>query len=131
MSKPICEVTVTASDGKKKRVPALVDSGSFFTIIRTDCLPSAKAVLPLKRSYRLGTAARKGSVKITARTVFVVEIAGKRIQTSALVSPNLKREMIIGAETMQGWDISVRNRNGSTRVVVGRDMRDPDVVEVA
>jgi hypothetical protein len=38
--------------------------------------------------------------------------------------------MLIGAEMMQAWDICVRNVNGHTEVVMGRDLRDPDVQEV-
>ncbi|MFN7972824.1 MAG: hypothetical protein U0166_10825 [Acidobacteriota bacterium] len=31
---------------------------------------------------------------------------------------------------MQGWDISVLNQESKTRVVVGRDMNDPDLTGV-
>ena len=52
------------------------------------------------------------------------------ISDIALVSPDLSQEMIVGAGTMQKWDISIINRNGHTEVTVGRDMHDPDIIEV-
>jgi len=57
-------------------------------------------------------------------------IGDRLIESQALVSPDLSQEMIIGAGTMQEWDITIRNQNGHTEVVVGKDLRDPDVQEV-
>jgi len=79
---------------------------------------------------RLRTAAQGGTLEVVGGIVLVVTIGERMIQTHALVSPNLAQEMLIGAETMQGWDISIRNGGGRTTVEVGKDLRDPDVQEV-
>ncbi|MBI2061258.1 MAG: hypothetical protein HYT87_16080 [Nitrospirae bacterium] len=130
MSKPILPVILTSTDMKKKRVEAFFDTGSFFTIIRRDVVPSGRATLPYKKAKRLGTAGRRGGVIISGETVLVIEIGKRMISSRAIISPDIKREMIIGAGAMQEWDISVRNRNGKTKVLVGRDLRDPEITEV-
>ncbi len=38
--------------------------------------------------------------------------------------------MLIGAGLMQMWDISIRNKNGHTKIHVGHDMNDPDIQTV-
>jgi len=38
--------------------------------------------------------------------------------------------MVAGVPTLEMWDISIRNRDGRTRVAVGRDMRDPDITDL-
>ena len=48
-------------------------------------------------------------------------IGDRMIQDEALVSPNLAQEMLIGAGTMQKWDITIRTQNRHTTVEVGRD----------
>jgi len=93
MSKPIREVQIKAATGSKGSVDAVVDSGSFYTIIREDRIPPE----------------------------------GRWIRDEALVSPHLGSDMLIGAKTMQAWDITIKNKNGHTTVHVGRDMSDADV----
>ncbi|MBI2059133.1 MAG: hypothetical protein HYT87_05115 [Nitrospirae bacterium] len=66
----------------------------------------------------------------TAGVTLVMTIGEKMIQDDALVSPDLGQDMLVGAGTMQKWDIIIRNRNGKTKVIVGRDMRDPEITEV-
>lgn len=124
------EVTLIATDQKKKKAPALFDSGSFYTLVRSDCLPSPAAMLHYRAAKKLGTAKKGTQLHVTGTTELIIHIGQRRILAHVLVSPNLAREAIIGAETMQAWDISIRNRNEKTRVVVGRDMRDPDISEV-
>lgn len=133
MSKPILEIELKfqLTDQRKKNIPALFDSGSFYTIIRSDCLPSIKAMSPYKSPKVLGTARKGTKIKIVGETALIITIGKKMINSHALVSPNLSREMIIGAETMQSWDINIKNRYGKTQVLIGHDMRDPDIVEVA
>ncbi len=130
MSKPLQTVTLTSTDQRQRRVPALFDSGSFYTIVREDCLPSSKAVLRYKVPRQLGTASKGGKVTVVGVTFLVIGIGKKKINESALVAKGLSREMIIGAGAMQAWDITLHNRNGSTRVHVGHDMRDPEITEV-
>ncbi|MBI2889719.1 MAG: hypothetical protein HYY13_02935 [Nitrospirae bacterium] len=130
MSKPVLNVTIQTTEGTRKRTQALFDSGSFFTILRADQLPSRKALLPYRKPRELGTAGKRGGVEIEGETVLVIRIGKSLISTRSLVAIDLKRQLIVGAGTMQEWDISIRNRNGDTRIVVGRDLRDPEVTEV-
>lgn len=131
MSKPILQVTVTTVDEKHKKIPALFDSGSLYTVIRSDCLPSQKAALLYKKPKKFGTAHKKAKVTIVGETALIITIGRKMINTHALVSLDLSREMVIGAETMQVWNITIRNRKGRTKVIVGHDMREPDMREIA
>ncbi|MBI2891329.1 MAG: iron-sulfur cluster assembly accessory protein [Nitrospirae bacterium] len=131
MSKPILRVRITTMRSKTAALPALFDTGSFFSIIRENQLPTGTPILPYPERRALRTAGRRGQLRVTGVTELVVDIGRRRVQTSVLVSPDLGREFLIGAGTMQMWDISVRNRNGSTKVVVGRDVRNPEITEVA
>ncbi|MBI2889802.1 MAG: hypothetical protein HYY13_03350 [Nitrospirae bacterium] len=130
MGKPVLKVTLTTADQKARTVPGLFDTGSFYTIVRSDCVPSGNAVAAYKTAHTLGTAKRRAKVRVVGDVVLVIRIGRKIIRSPAFVSPDLQREFIIGAETMQAWDITIRNRNGKTKVIVGRDMRDPEVTEV-
>lgn len=115
-------------DNKNAVVNALFDSGSLYTIIREDKLPSKKSFYPI--SETLGTAVKEGKVQINAAGLLIMEHEDKKIRTEVLVSPNLKQEMIIGAGTMQSWHINIQNRKGKTKVIFGLDMRDPELTEV-
>lgn len=59
-----------------------------------------------------------------------MKIEGRIIEDEALISPDLGQDLLIGAKTMQAWDISILNNNGKTTVRIGRDTRDPDITEV-
>lgn len=139
MSKPILDIEVSTPDEKTASVRAVFDSGSFYTIVREDKVPSPAAVIVRRtpRQLRIGTvrpvvpAAAMGSqLRATGDVSLVLTIGDRQIDDIALVSPDLAQEMIVGAGTMQKWDISIINRNGHTEVSVGRDMRDPDIIEV-
>jgi len=130
VSKPIVEVGIETLDGKTGRVRALFDSGAHVSVIRESCVPAAATMARRPSPTRLRTAAQGGTLEVVGGIVLVVTIGERMIQTHALVSPNLSQEMLIGAETTQGWDISIRNGGGSTSVEVGKDLRDPDVQEV-
>lgn len=130
MSKPILNVKITTPNEKKGTVNALFDTGSFYTIIRRDCFPEGGSIFEFAKAKRFGTAGQRGKIRIVGETNLVVSIGNRMINTSAFVSPDLKREMLIGAGTMQMWDITIRNRKGKTIVLVGRDMRDPEITEI-
>lgn len=130
VSKPIVEVDIETLDDHKGRVRAVFDTGAHPTIIREDRLPQGAAVVRRPSRQRLRTAAQGGTLDIVGGTILILTVGGRMIQDEALVSPNLSQEMLIGAGTMQKWDITIRNQNGPTRVEVGRDLRDPDVQEV-
>lgn len=49
------------------------------------------------------------------------------IRDETLVSDEPGSDMLIGAKTMQSWDITIRNSNGKTKVIVKHDMRDPEI----
>ncbi|MBI2061727.1 MAG: hypothetical protein HYT87_18455 [Nitrospirae bacterium] len=130
MSKPIRPVRITTANGKKTVLHAVVDTGSFHTIVRSDVLPAGTPIHPSVIAKQLRTAGKGGKVRISGGTYLVLLLEGKLIDTHALVSPDLHQPMIIGAGTMQMWDVSVLNKNGDTQVRVGRDMRDPEITEV-
>lgn len=124
------KVTVATLDEKRTELDALFDTGSFYTILRNDCVPTDGAIFLYKKPQKLNTAGSKGNIEIIGESILVITISNKLVKSVALVSPDLRREMIIGAITMQEWDISINTRNGKTTVIVGRDMRDPEITEV-
>lgn len=130
MSKPIKEITIITLAEKSTQVKAVFDSGSFYTIIREDKLPADTIIEYRKEPIEFRTAGESGKLKVIGGVLLTITIDEKMIADSALVSPNLAQEMLIGAKTMQGWDISIQNLNGKTEIIVGHDMRDPDIIEV-
>ena len=130
MSKPKQIVQVTTLDEKVGQAEAVFDSGSMFTILRQDKVPDGAKVIWMSKPKEFNTAAVGGKLQTTGAIELVITIGDKMVEDSALVSPALAQEMIIGAGTMQKWDITIQNRNGQTSIVVGRDMRDPDMIEI-
>lgn len=130
MSKPILDVVVITPERARAHVKAVLDTGSYYTIIREDALPRRVAFLHYPTPHLLGMAGGPGKIRMVGVIVVDVVIGEKQIHTDAYVSPDLHKQMIIGAGAMQAWDISVVNRNGRTKVIVGRDRRDPDITEV-
>ena len=59
-----------------------------------------------------------------------LNVEGHPIRDDVLVSRDMKREFILGAKTMQAWGISIKNKNGHTKIHVGLDMNNPDVQAV-
>ncbi|MBI4700730.1 MAG: retroviral-like aspartic protease [Deltaproteobacteria bacterium] len=130
MSKPILEVQIETLDERRGRARAVFDTGAHPTIIRESCLPEGAAVVRRAKPVEMRTAAAGGRLRITGATILVMTVGDRVIQDEVLVSPDLAQEMLVGAGTMQKWDISIRNENGHTRVEVGRDLRDPDIQEI-
>ena len=130
MTKPTRDIKITTPDEKSATVKAVFDSGSFYTILHEDKVPAGARVLERKHPRSFRTAARGGSLSATGELPLVLTIGDREVDDIALVSSDLSQEMLVGAGTMQKWDISIVNREGRTDVHVGRDMRDPDVIEV-
>lgn len=130
MSKPILDIEIRTPDDKAGKVRAVLDSGSFYTILREDKVPSSSAVVRRKAARTLRAAAKGSTLTAIGEVSLVLVIGGRQIDDVALVSPDLSQEMLIGAGTMQKWDICILNQNGRTEIRVGRDMHDPDITEV-
>ena len=131
MSKPIRDVDIVTANGKKASVSAVLDTGSFYTIIREDCLPRGAAVEKLKVKEKFGTARRGGGKLVATGVVYLkMRLEGHWINGEVRVSPMLGSDMLIGAGLMQTWDITIKNRNGSTTIHIGHDMNDPDIQAV-
>lgn len=130
MSKPILKVQLVAQDGSSRTVQAVVDSGSFESFVRDDCLPAGAVLIPFVRPKKYGLASKTGRFQASGTTVLEIRIGRRWIDDHVIVSPDLRCEMLIGAGTMQRWDISIRNKNGSTSIHVGRDNRDPNLLAV-
>ena len=118
MSKPILNIDILTLHEESTTVKAVIDTGSFYTIIREDKVPSSATIVTRKTPLMLRAASRGSKLSATGEVSIMLTIAGKQISDIALVSPDLSQEMIVGAGTMQKWDISTINRNGHTEVTV-------------
>ena len=130
MTKPVLEIEITTAEGKSGTVNAVFDTGSFYTLLREDKVPPGAKVIPRKDPHVFRTAARGHQFSAVAEVPLVLTIGDKAVLDVALVSPGLSQEMLVGAGTMQKWDISIITRQGRTEVSVGRHMRHPDITEV-
>jgi hypothetical protein len=126
--KPLYPVRIFSLNKTSTKLNAVFDTGSYFSIVRADKLPRNTTVIKQDLVFR--TANKKGSLKIQGQTILTIEIGKKMVQDAVLVSSELGSDMLIGAKTMQSWDISVMNSNGKTRITVKHDMRDPEITEV-
>ena len=130
MTKPIVEVNVESTDGKKGKARAVFDTGSHVTIIREDCVPAGAVVVPREEPRETKTAAQGGTHHITGSLGLAITIGDRTIEDLAMVSPDLSQQMLIGSGTMQKWDITIRNKDGHTHVEIPKDMNHPDIREV-
>ena len=130
MTKPVLQIGITSAEGKSRTLNAVFDTGSFHTLLREDRIPEGATVITRKDPHVFRTAARGQRFKAVAEIPLVLTIGDKAVLDVALVSPDLSQEMLVGAGTMQKWDISIMTRNGRTEVSVGRHMRDPDITAV-
>ena len=130
MGKPILDITITTPEEASATVKAVFDSGSFYSILREDKVPPGAFVLKRKVPRTFRTAPSGGQLLATGELPVVLRIGDRRVDDVVLVSPDLAQEMLVGAGTMQKWDIGIVSRDGRTEVVVGRDMRDTDIIEV-
>jgi len=124
------DVEIETADGKTSGVHAVLDTGSFYTIIREDCLPERALVSKFKKREIFGTARRGGKLAATGFIPLKICVEGHWISGEVRVAPELGSEMLIGAGLMQMWDITIKNKNGHTTIHVGRDMQDPDIQTV-
>ena len=124
--KPIFPVTIHSLNKKAStNLNAVFDTGSYYTIIRSNLLPPKTIVQPDPQTFK--TANKKGGLKITGVTILIMQIGNKMIRDEVLVSDELGSDMLIGAKTMQSWDISIVNKNKQTIIVIKHDMRDPEI----
>lgn len=65
------------------------------------------------RPQEFNTAAKAGKLLVTGDIPLMITIGDRMVDDLVLISPDLSQEMIIGAGTMQKWDISIENRNGA------------------
>jgi hypothetical protein len=130
MSKAVLDVRITTLDEKSATVKAMFDPGSFYSILREDKVPAGAAMIKRVHPRNFRTAAKGSSFSATGELPVVLTIGSREVDDVVLVSADLSQEMLVGAGTMQKWDISIVTRGGRTEVAVGRDMHDPDVTEV-
>ena len=123
--KPVYPITVQSLNKTSTNLNAVFDTGSYYTIIRTDQLPAKTLVYPELQTFR--TANKKGGLKIIGKTILKMKIGNKMIEDSVLISDELGSDMLIGAKTMQCWDITILNKKGQTTIIVKHDIRDPEI----
>jgi hypothetical protein len=126
--KPVFPIKIISLNNTSANLNAVFDSGSFYTIIRADKLPADTTVIRQELTFR--TAHKGGILQIIGKTILDILIGEKMIETQVLVSSELGSDMLIGAQTMQSWDISIMNSKGKTTINVAHDMRDPEITEV-
>ena len=88
-------------------VEALFDTGVSYSCIRPEVAERLAHVEPLRQPKELGTADESTTVRVTARVALDFELDGVVLSDEFMVVPNLRREVIIGAKTMQAWRIKV------------------------
>lgn len=129
MSKPIRTVQIRAPKGQWRTAKAVFDTGAFESIIAEAALPPGSVVEPTWME-EVATARKGGRLRITGSVMLVIRIGQKEIGDHVFIAPDLGRDLLIGAGTMQRWDISIKNAGGRTRVVVRSDRRDPDLLMI-
>ncbi|MBI4612823.1 MAG: hypothetical protein HY720_04360 [Planctomycetes bacterium] len=129
MGKPIRAVQISALKGQWRTVNAVFDKGTFRSFIAESAVPAGSSILSYDRP-ELAPTAKGGPIRITGVIFLLVRIGKKEIHDGFHISPDLPYELLIGAITMRPWRISIRKAGCRTRVVVGNDRRDPDLMAV-
>jgi len=126
MSKPVFPVIITTVENQTATVNAVFDSGSYPTIIRQDKLPPGQINNYLIPTIYRG-AVQGSKLEVIGVTRLIVEYNNHQFYVWAEVSPQLSSDMLIGASSMQQWDISITNKNGKTDIHIAHDRRDPEL----
>lgn len=130
MSKPTRKVEIETVEGFRTEASALIDSGSFHSLIQADCVPNGALIFRYKEPKTFGTAQEGGKLVSVGKIYLIVHLEGHSIDLDASVCPDLTAQVIIGAGEMQRWDISIQNANGHTSIHIGHDLNDPDIQTV-
>lgn len=112
------KLTVQGDKGKND-LEVFFDSGARRSVIRKDAAEKIASLQKslLRRTFTL--ADNKTQIHSEEVTVLWITIDGKTIDDEFYVVSDLSRELIVGASTMQTWDILLDLKN--EKVTVGVD----------
>ena len=99
-------IKLIGSKGEKE-LEALFDTGATYSCIRPELAEQLEVVTPLKRPRILNTAKEGETVEVAARVLLDFEIDGLLLSDEFMVVDNLRRELLIGAKTMQAWRMKI------------------------
>jgi hypothetical protein len=98
-------------DRGRKRVQVLFDTGASSSFVRRAVAESVATILklPSPEVYTLGDGV--GRLRATETAVLYVIVKGIRISDNFIVVPRLSDEMIVGANTLQKWRVTLDLEN--------------------
>lgn len=119
----IKELQVAGDKGQKKE-KVLFDNGSASSLIKKSVAEEIATIIkmPVKRKFKLGDG--KTIIETDEVTNIFLEIDGKVIDDNFYVLKELGKEVIVGSNTMQSWDIVLEPKE--EKIIVRRD---PQAIE--
>lgn len=116
---------LVAGDKASREAETVFDSGSRASLVRAEL--AWELATPLHRAsprtFRLADG--KGQIVVQESTVLDIRIDGKELDGEFYLVPGLPREVVIGADFMQKWDVALFPKPEEVVVRV-----DPDAIEL-
>lgn len=127
MGKIIQRVPAVAAGAQAgQAVEVLFDSGASSSLIRRDCALALGAQLQtIRRTRRFRLANGEPGLASNTLCTLELELKGKQIDGNFYVVDRLPREVVVGVDFMQRWDIRLFPQREDYEVGV-----DPDAIEL-
>ncbi|MBI4711911.1 MAG: retroviral-like aspartic protease [Planctomycetes bacterium] len=100
------------------KAEVLFDTGVRRSVIRKDIARKVTPLVNLPSPMAFRLAESKTELKTNLVTNIILRVNGRIIQDQFYVLEKLSREVIIGADTMQSWEIKLDPKNESIKVGV-------------
>lgn len=124
MGKIVKRLEVLGDKGKGK-VEVLFDSGATESVVQKSFAEKLATVISLPKWRRFLLADGKTEIKTNLVANIMITINGITIDSRFYVLEKLGREMVIGAATMQEWDIRLNPKE--EKITIGVD---PNAIEL-
>lgn len=125
MGKIIKKLPILGDKGES-RASILFDSGAGDSVVQKEVAERVSTIISSPRLKTFTLADGKTEVKTKKIAILFLTLDGVSIDDEFYVLEDLSREVILGASTMQKWDIHLHLRE--EEITVGRN---PDKIELA
>lgn len=127
MSKIIKQLEILGDKGISK-AEILLDSGANSSVGRMEVAEKVSTIIKLPKPRRFFLADGKTAVETDLVANIMITINGVTIDDIFYVVKELGREIIIGASTMQKWDIKLNLKD--EQIIVGQDPNNIELFSV-
>jgi hypothetical protein len=112
-------------DKGSRKAEVLFDSGARSSVVRKDVAEAVATLHTMKKPKVFGLARKGALMECRQSTVFDIRIGKKLVDGRFYVVENLSREVVVGADFLQNWSITLVPKE--EEIILGGD---PDNIEL-